>query len=146
MSHLLTDTRLPVTSPEHNPVAFSAYSAEEFADQFAKLVPGIWRKLTIEDVNELTKLELIKRHRCYTRDDIQTARSILTFILWCEGRVTTEGEPTKPPTGPRLCKKCHKKLKKRDLNSMGRPKIYCPNCYLNRRRDRNKPKAIEQAS
>ena len=121
-------------------------SVKELVEVFNRTIPGAPRPITEADVVLLCELKLIRKNpRYFASDDVQTVLSILTFIKWCEGRVTTEGEPTKPPTGPRLCKKCHKKLKKRALSTLGRPKIYCPNCYLNRRRDRNKPKAIEQA-
>jgi len=110
-------------------------SAEEFAEQFNEKYPGIFRRITREDINDMTACGLIHRYRGYSSSmDGETVRAILQYEQLREKRSVQQNKDEKDP----ICKICGKLLPPNPEGKVGRHKEYCSECEPIRNRDRQK--------
>jgi len=49
-------------------------------------VPGAYRRMTVEDIIDMTKCGLIARSGYYLRDDLQTVRGVLQYEKLLQNR------------------------------------------------------------
>ena len=106
---------------------------EAFAQWFNARYPGAYRKITGEDVRDLTICGLIHRYGHYSRiHDGETIRKILLYEQMRDSRLKKEHELK----STLVCKMCGKPLIQKLEGKPGRPKEYCPDCESIRRGDR----------
>jgi len=67
-----------------------AGNAEQFAEQFNSLFPGAFRILTADDVKEIVRCGLIRRHGYYEWLDLQTVRGIIQYEALRNQRLSKE--------------------------------------------------------
>jgi len=106
-----------------------------FARWFNEKVPGAYRRLTGQDVYDMTRCGLIGRHDSY--DDtvcIREAVDILNYELKRGERVRQE---KKEESGPPCCRLCGWPLPPETEGKTGRPREYCDKCEPARARERN---------
>ncbi len=111
-------------------------SLENFTALFNQKFPGVYRPITVEDVNDMTKCGLIGRYDLYLRGDLEIIRGILEYEQLRGNRLV-------PPTlediqEPPKCKKCNKSLPVESEVKIGRPRRYCLECEPLRNRDRQR--------
>ena len=111
-------------------------SPEKFATWFNGKYQGAYRKISAEDVRDLTTCGLIGRYRYYSLSrDGETVRGILQYGQMREGRPTQEvHDEAEPPK----CKMCGRSLPVEPEDKSGRPKEYCAGCELFRDKERKK--------
>lgn len=102
---------------------------EKFANCFNSVVPGAYRKITTQDIRDMTECGLI---RCYggyySRVDLERVRGILQYEQMREKRSAKSPDNNKQeqPT----CKMCGEPLPPKPADKAGRPKEYCSKCEL----------------
>jgi len=109
-------------------------SPEKFAAKFNLLMPSAYRKVTAQDVKDMTECGLIGRYGHYTRQDLKTVRAILVYEQIREKRV--DKQETKALDDVPRCKLCGELLSPQTEGKKGRPKEYCSGCELSRARER----------
>jgi len=67
-----------------------AGNAEQFAEQFNSMFPGAFRILTTDDVKEMIRCGLIRRHGYYEWMDLQTVRGIIQYEALRKQRLSRE--------------------------------------------------------
>lgn len=108
-------------------------SPDKFLEWFNSKVPGAYRKITNQDVRDMTECGLIGRYGYYGRTDLETVRAILLY----EQLRSERERKACLQDAPRTCKRCGKSLPENG-NKKGRPKEYCQQCERYRNRDRYK--------
>ncbi len=103
--------------------------AEQFAEWFHRVVPGTYRQITIQDVEDMTQCGLIGRYDEYIQLDIETVRAILQYEQLRENR--QKRDELKDSEGIMHCRRCGVALSKPD-GKCGRPREYCPDCESSR--------------
>lgn len=109
--------------------------AEQFVEWFHRVVPGAYREITTEDVEDMTRCELIGRHGEYLRLDIEIVRCVLLYEQLRENR--QKRDEIKDDDGVIHCRRCGVVLVKPKAKR-GRPNEFCENCQPFRGRERNK--------
>ena len=99
--------------------------AEQFVEWFNRVVPGAYREVTTEDVEDMTRCELIGRHGEYLRLDIETVRCVLLYEQLRENR--QKRDEIKDDDGVIHCRRCGVVLDRPD-RKRGRPREYCHDC------------------
>ena len=110
---------------------------DKFAVWFSEKYPGAYRRITAEDVSDLTTCGLIGHHQYYSKSrDGETVRGILEYEQMMEKRFVKEtiDNNQESPT----CKICSQPLPTETDNKIGRPREYCPECQSLRNKDRQK--------
>ena len=108
--------------------------AEQFVEWFHRVVPGAYREITTEDVQDMTQCELIGRHGEYLRLDIEIVRCVLLYEQLRENR--QKKDEIRDKNGSIHCRRCGVVLAKPD-GKRGRPHEYCSSCEVFRGRERN---------
>jgi len=114
--------RLPIVSPD------------KFAAQFNQVVPGAYRKISAQDVRDITGCGLIGKYQYYGRADLETVRAVLQYEQLRQKRI--QGQSTEDKSEPLKCKRCGQPLPYQQEAKKGRPKEYCSGCELSRARER----------
>lgn len=123
---------------------------QKFALLFNRMVPGAYRKLTVDDVRKLTELGLVGRYGYYCSDDRWTVIGILQWEQYREGRGGMSARNTSHDHDQRTCKGCSKPLPPlADEVRPGRRGEYCRDCEpyrlrLRKRRSREKKKMSQK--
>ncbi|MFC1962904.1 hypothetical protein ACFLWB_02775 [Chloroflexota bacterium] len=108
---------------------------EKFATWFNETYPGAHRRVSIEDITDMTAIGLIERYGYYsTSEDGETIRRILRYEELRNTRFAKiiRGEEPKAPR----CRMCGEPLPLEPEGKVGRPKEYCPSCEELRNADR----------
>jgi len=103
-------------------------SPDRFAEWFNLVVPGAYRKVTVQDIRDMTECGFIGKYQYYGRADLETVRAILLYEQMREERLA---QSKKRPT----CKMCGKPFSKCH-DKRGRPREYCFDCEPLRGRER----------
>lgn len=111
-------------------------SPEKFAARFNALVPGAYRRITVQDIRDMTECGLIGQHRWYNRSDLETVRRVLRYEELREKRI--EKYEAKAISDVPRCKMCGEPLSHQPEGKKGRPKEYCASCEPSRVRLRHK--------
>lgn len=106
---------------------------EQFVEWFNRVVPGVYRQITVEDVQDMTACDLIKRYGFYDDTDLQTVVGILNFEQLRENR--QKKDEIRDKNGAIHCRRCGVVLAKPKAKR-GRPSEYCPECEHLRGRER----------
>ena len=107
---------------------------EDFVAWFAKAIPGAFRSIDVEDVQDMTQCGLIGRYGYYIHLDIETVRAILQYE---QLRVNRQKKDEIRDNGVIHCRRCGVVLAKPD-GRKGRPREYCPDCESSRSAMRNR--------
>ena len=110
-------------------------SAEKFAEWFNAKVPGVYRKISTDDVKDMTTYGLIGRYGCYLNLDIETVRAVLQYEQLRQNR--QQRDEIRDDDGVIHCRRCGVVLAKPD-DKRGRPREYCDQCQPFRVRERHK--------
>ena len=106
-----------------------------FAAWFNMTYQGAHRRITTEDVEDMTTCGLIGRYRYYsTSQDGEIIRGILQYEQIRETRSTQKA--TEDKLEPPKCKMCGKTLPPQSEVKKGRPRQYCPSCQSSRATER----------
>jgi len=108
---------------------------EQFAEWFNRVVPGAYRDITVEDVQDMTTCGLIRRYGEYMQLDIETVRAILQYEQLRQNRQIRD--EIRDSEGIMHCRRCHAELPKAKARR-GRPNEYCAKCQPFRGRERNR--------
>ncbi|MFC1893714.1 hypothetical protein ACFLYR_06795 [Chloroflexota bacterium] len=112
-----------------NPNRFAAWFNEKYL--------GAYRRITTEDVEEMTNSRLIGRFRYYSPpQDGETIRGILQYEQLREKR--SERGSAEDKLEPPKCKMCGKPLPPELESKTGRPREYCWECESFRNQERQK--------
>jgi hypothetical protein len=101
-------------------------SPDRFAKEFNEVVPGAYRKITTQDILDMTACGLIGKYDCYPHNDIETVRAILRYEELRQKRI--EKQPLNSISDIRTCRLCGIILPAEPIGKYGRPKEYCPSC------------------
>ena len=107
--------------------------AEDFADLFNAKVPGAYRKVSSDDIRDMTTCGLIGRYGYYIHLDIETVRAILQYEQLRQNR--QKKNEIRDEDGVIHCRGCGVVLAKPD-DRKGRPHEYCPGCESSRATER----------
>lgn len=110
-------------------MARTVTSPRQFADWFNRVVPGVYRQMTVDDVRDMTTSGLIGRYGYYIHLDIETVRAVLRFEQLRQDR--HKRDEIKDDDGVVHCRRCGVALSKTD-DKRGRPREYCPDCESSR--------------
>jgi hypothetical protein len=112
-------------------------SPEKFAVWFNEKYVGAHRRITTEDVRNMTTCGLIGRYRYYSpSQDGEIIRGILQYEQMRGKR--SEQEPTEDVLNVPKCKLCRQSLPPEAESKTGRPREYCIACDSLRNRERQK--------
>jgi hypothetical protein len=112
-------------------------SPEKFAAWFNEKYPGAYRRVTGDDIRELTTCGLICRYRYYSlSQDGETIRGILQYEQMREKRFEQEYREDK--LEPPRCRICGQLLPPEPASKTGRPREYCFGCESFRNKERKK--------
>ena len=101
-------------------------SSGKFAALFNEKYPGAYRKVTAQDVRDMTTCCLIGRYGFYLRDDLELVRGVLQYEQMREKR---SAQPTlEDSQEPPKCKRCKQSLRPEPEGKRGRLREYCPSC------------------
>ena len=109
-------------------------SPDKFAEWFSRVVPGAYRKITVQDVRDMTECRLIGRYGYYIRHDLQTVRAILLYEQLRQNR--ERRNEIRDADGTIHCRRCGRLLTSEADGRRGRPNEYCPDCEPFRGRER----------
>lgn len=108
-------------------------SPKKFAEWFNGKYIGTYRKITPEDVKDMTACGLIHRYEYYSRlIDGETVRGVLQYEIMRESRTVQKAKEKNFPT----CKSCGQPLLPKPSVKPGRPREYCLQCQPRRARER----------
>lgn len=107
--------------------------AEDFAEWFHRVIPGTYRQITVQDVEDMTQCGLIGRYDEYIQLDIETVRAILQYERLRQNR--QKRDELKDSEGIMHCRRCGVELAKPE-SKRGRPNEYCDKCQPFRGRER----------
>lgn len=106
---------------------------QKFADFFNAKVPGAYRKVSADDIRDMTTCGLIGRYGYYIHLDIETVRAILQYEQLRQNR--QKKDEIKDDDGVIHCRGCGVVLDR--PKDKGRPREYCPDCESSRSTMRN---------
>lgn len=110
-------------------------SPEKFANYFNSVVPGAYRQITTQDIQDMTECKLI---RCYggyySRTDLERVRGILQYEQMREKRSANQNKEDEQELPS--CRICGQPLPPKPEGRKGRPKEYCSNCESLRNKER----------
>jgi hypothetical protein len=122
-------------------------SPEEFAAEFNLRFPDAYRKVTVEDVNNMIECHLIWRYGFYLidvgldgrygfvrQDDFETARGVLQYEQLFLKKTTRQ--VTEQVQEPAKCKGGCGRILPNEVGKPGRPREYCAFCENKRNRER----------
>ena len=109
---------------------------KRFAVEFNQKVPGMYRSITVADIQEMTECGLIARYGFYIRDDLETVRKLLKWERLTQNR--QKKEEIRDSDGAIHCKRCYVVLSDQPDGTVGRPNEYCADCESARSRERNR--------
>jgi hypothetical protein len=101
-------------------------SPDRFAKEFNEVVPGAYRKMTTQDIVDMTACGLIGKYNCYPHNDIETIRAILRCEELRQKRI--EKPSPNSESDIRTCRLCGMILPNEPIGKYGRPKEYCASC------------------
>ena len=101
-------------------------SPNKFAKEFNEVVPGAYRRITTQDVRDMTDCGLIGRYYFYGHDAIETVRAIIRYEELRQNRI--EKQPLNSISDIRTCRLCGMILPTEPIGKYGRPKEYCASC------------------
>ena len=101
-------------------------SPDRFAREFNEVVPGVYRRITTQDILDMTACGLIGKYDCYPHNDIETVRAILRYEELRQKRI--EKQPPNSMSDIRTCRLCGTILPANPIGKYGRPKEYCASC------------------
>ena len=107
--------------------------SEDFVEWFAKAIPGAFRSIDVEDVQDMTTCGLIGRFDHYIHLDIETVRAILQYEQLRHNR--QKRDEIRDDDGAIHCRGCGVVLAKPD-GRKGRPNEFCDKCQPFRGRER----------
>ena len=102
---------------------------EDFVAWFNKAIPGAFRSIGVEDVEDMTTCGLIGRYDHYIQLDIETVRAILQYEQLRQNR--QKKDEIRDDKGAIHCRGCGVVLVKPD-GKRGRPREYCTACESSR--------------
>ena len=102
-------------------------SPDKFAEWFNEAVPGAYRKLTVQDIRDITECGLIMKYNYFSRDDLEIVRAVLQYEQLRQERESKTNTV-------RTCKRCGQPLPTE--HGKGRPHEYCDKCESSRGRER----------
>lgn len=106
---------------------------QKFADFFNAKVPGAYRKVSSDDIRDMTTCGLIRRYDYYIHLDIETVRCILLYEQLQQNR--QKRDKIRDDDGVIHCRRCGVALA-RPKAERGRPSEFCDKCQPFRGRDR----------
>lgn len=110
---------------------------DKFANYFNSVVSGAYRKITTQDIRDMTECGLI---RCYggyySSADLERVRGILQYEQMRDKRSAQQATDDKQES-PK-CKLCGKSLSPESKDKTGRPKKYCCECEPFRNKERQR--------
>jgi hypothetical protein len=109
-------------------------SPEKFADLCNYKLPGAYRKVTPDDIRDMTTSRLIGRYGYYIHLDIETVRAILQYEQLRENR--QKRDEIRDDDGIVHCRRCGVVLVPKPKAKLGRPNEYCADCERFRGRER----------
>jgi hypothetical protein len=109
-------------------------SPNKFAEDFNEAVPGAYRRITTQDIVDMSECGLIGKYNCYPHNDIETVRAILRYEEIRQKSI--EKQPSDSISNIRTCRLCGMILPPEPIGKYGRPKEYCPSCEPVRARKR----------
>jgi hypothetical protein len=101
-------------------------SPNKFAEEFNQIVPGAYRRITTQDVRDMTDCGLIGRYSYYGHVDLENVRAILRYEELRRKRI--EKQPSDSTSDSRTCRLCSIILPAVPIGKYGRPKEYCASC------------------
>ncbi len=99
-------------------------------------VPGAYRRITAQDIRDMTNCGLIGKYQYYGRTDLEIVRAILLYEQLRQKNV--EKCAAKEIADIARCKRCHEPLPPQPKGKKGRPKEYCSSCESSRVRERHR--------
>jgi len=102
---------------------------DRFAEWFNRVVPGAYRQITVQDVQDMTESGLIGRYGEYMQLDVETVRAILQYEQLRQNR-QNRGD-IRDSDGSIHCRRCGVVLDK-PRAKRGRPREYCTDCESSR--------------
>ena len=107
----------------------------KFADWFNEKYPGISRRVTSEDINDMTDCGLIRRYGYYSESmDGEAIRAVLQYEQMREKRIG-RGDVKAVNSQP-TCKRCNRPLPAPAPEKKGRRRGYCQQCEHSRSKER----------
>jgi hypothetical protein len=107
-------------------------SPEKFATEFNLLVPGLYRRISVQDVRDMTECGLIGKYSCYGHTDVETVRAILRYEKLREERERRLQHAEEAKVEPPRCNGCGQPLPDPAPDKKGRRKEYCAQCEMSR--------------
>jgi hypothetical protein len=107
-------------------------SPDKFAEEFNRVVPGAYRRITTQDVLDMTNCGLIGKYDCYLHNDIETVRAVLQYEELRQKRIDKPQPQPQPISVTRACKICGSTLPVAPVGKYGRRKEYCAGCESSR--------------
>ena len=101
-------------------------SPDRFAKEFNEVVPGAYRRITTQDVRDMTDCGLIGRYSYYGHVDLENVRAILRYEELRQKRI--EKPSPNSESDIRTCRLCGIILPVQPIGKYGRPKEYCASC------------------
>ena len=111
-------------------------SPDRFTTWFNSVVPGAYRRVTAQDIRDMTECGLIGRYGCYGRADLETVRAILLYEQMRQNR--EKRDEIRDTDGAIHCRRCGALLTIKPDGKRGRPSEYCLDCEPFRGRERNR--------
>lgn len=109
-------------------------SPSKFASHFNAKVPGAYRHISVQDIQDMTECGLIKKHGYYLSDDLHTVIGILNYEQLRDRR--TQKEARVAIDEPSRCNLCGRPLPPGPEGKPGRPRQYCRRCESSRGSER----------
>ena len=107
--------------------------AEDFAEWFAKAIPGAYRSIDVDDVRDMTTCSLIGKYGYYGNLDLEMVRCIFLYERLRQAR--EKKNEIRDDNGVIHCRRCGVVLAKPKAKR-GRPNEFCDKCQPFRGRER----------
>jgi hypothetical protein len=107
---------------------------EDFAEWFTKAIPGAYRSVTAQDVQDMTTCGLIGKYGFYGNLDLEMVRCILLYEQLRQNR--QKRDEIRDNEGIVHCRRCGVVLVPKPKAKQGRPSEYCADCEPFRGRER----------
>ena len=111
-------------------------SPDNFAEWFKSEIPGAYREMTSQDIQDMTECGLIGRYGYYGWQDLDMVRGILHYEKIRQSR--QKKDEIKDAEGGIHCRRCGKLLATKQSGKKGRHREYCSGCEPFRVRERNR--------
>ena len=106
---------------------------EDFVAWLAKAIPGAYRSITAQDIQDMTTCGLIGKYGYYGNLDLEMVRCILLYERLKQAR--EKKNEIRDKNGSIHCRRCGAVLAKPD-GRKGRPNEFCDKCQPFRGRER----------